>query len=687
MKSYLLIACAVAFCVSGCKKDPVPEPPVLPTPDEVITEVTNALSKADTLSNFMNALKSLELSQDDVADGLTIFAPLNNAEGEPALSAKKPNRQMATAAAESDAAEMVVKDHVVKGVLKFADLTNDKILTALSGKQLKITRVKDSLWVNGTYVGGVELAATDNQVVYATKQSLTGTTVNDVATPTTFQITVYDATQWTVDKPKGVLAPAVDVVLYRSREDYATDKPAHQAKTSDNGVATFINIPAGTYYIEVSKDDKSNILSESMEPIDGVYTGYGIMGIFQSQSEIEEAALQKNSVPGNFRWIDVNSDGLIDTLDKTSIPYESGRVVDGMVKTVEVLMGKVANVVPVMTEDQFNSAFSNIASSVSLWQAEFAVLDANLSDQVDTDTIPALRSSYTGVSRFAFQPNTPIIHKLWTKGYEAITALNNLAEDVAAMQDKQLAIAKIKALRAFIYLTLHTYYGAIPLIQTADQLSNLRNTDEAAVKQFIAAELESAATVLPAKSNDRKALTSTAARLLWARLALLEKDYARAKTLTESIINESQYTLATSNAIYTSNGAEIILENYSAALPAVFRDYFFNRATLPYIRLTEVYLINVEANLQTGGQAAAPFNMLLQRRGLPTVNTVTVNEFRERWVAELRREGLTFPALLRWETAADKLGYKGFVMPKHENLPIPQQVVDQNSGILQNPGY
>jgi len=700
MKSYVLLASVVALSLFACsKKDPAPIPPDEPTPEEVITEVTTKLSKADSLSNFTNALKDLELTQEEVKDGVTIFAPLNDAEATPETMAIKRNhqaangkvmaapRQLAATSETSEASDIILKDHIVKGILKFADLTNNKILTALSGKQLKVTRIGDDLWINGVYVGGIEIATTDNQVVYATKMSLTGTVIEDVASPTTLQVTVYDATKWTVDKPKGEVAASADVILYHSREDYAIDKIAYQAQTNTDGIATFTDIPAGTYYIEVSQGDNSNILSESLEPINGVYTGYAIAGIFQSQSDLEGAAQQKNMELGNFKWRDLNGDGRIDTLDKTAIPYETGHVIDGTVKTAEILIGKIANVTPVMTEAQFDAAFSFIANKVSLWHAQFAVLDANFTDQVALDSLREIQSLYAGASQFALQANSPIVNALWTTGYQAIASLNDLETNVATMQNKQLATAKIKALRGYVYLQLHTYYGSIPLMQTADQVSNPQNNNPDAVMQFIGTELDAAANVLPAKSTDKKDLTSTAAKLLRARLALLEKDYAKAKTLTASIIDGGQYTLATTTNIYLPNSNEIIWDQYSSTMPAVYRHFFFYRPTLPYIRLTEAYLINTEANLKLSSSAATTFNMLLQRRGLPTVGTVTSNDLQTRWVIELQCEGLTFPAMLRWGTAANKLGYKGFVLPKHASLPIPQQAIDQNPGIMQNPGY
>src|SRR5690606_4572158 len=72
-----VVILAIAF---GCKKDPVTPTEEPREPEEVVGNVISNLEAADTISVFVEALKGLELSAADVAEGITVFAPLNDEE-------------------------------------------------------------------------------------------------------------------------------------------------------------------------------------------------------------------------------------------------------------------------------------------------------------------------------------------------------------------------------------------------------------------------------------------------------------------------------------------------------------------------------------------------------------------------------------------------------------------------------
>src|SRR3546814_15856750 len=79
MRSILTLV-AIAACITTACKDETPEPEKQdekPGPKEVITEITSELSEADSISSFVTALKSIKLTQEEVSQGLTVFAPLN----------------------------------------------------------------------------------------------------------------------------------------------------------------------------------------------------------------------------------------------------------------------------------------------------------------------------------------------------------------------------------------------------------------------------------------------------------------------------------------------------------------------------------------------------------------------------------------------------------------------------------
>src|SRR5690606_24866900 len=128
-----LAAMILSFTFAS-KKDPVLPQEEPRKPEEVIGNVVSNLETADTISVFVDALKGLSLSATEVEEGITVFAPLNDEEARAQQALMMEKRAAIQAFGSEDLTPSVLKDHIVKGVIKLADLTNDRMLTSLSGK-------------------------------------------------------------------------------------------------------------------------------------------------------------------------------------------------------------------------------------------------------------------------------------------------------------------------------------------------------------------------------------------------------------------------------------------------------------------------------------------------------------------------------------------------------------------------
>ena len=143
------------------------------------------------------------------------------------------------------------------------------------------------------------------------------------------------------------------------------------------------------------------------------------------------------------------------------------------------------------------------------------------------------------------------------------------------------------------------------------------------------------------------------------------------------------------------------------------------------IRYAEVLLIKAEALVQLGrnSEAAAPFNQLRTRAGVPTVAAPTFDQIKREWDYEFTYEQFSLLNSLRWKNLISSVkkvsGYKHFannwkslatytsaqeaffqkvhnhlvakynnVSGKHYRQPIPKGLSGEELGILpQNPGY
>ncbi len=106
------------------------------------------------------------------------------------------------------------------------------------------------------------------------------------------------------------------------------------------------------------------------------------------------------------------------------------------------------------------------------------------------------------------------------------------------------------------------------------------------------------------------------------------------------------------------------------------------------LRFAEVLLMNAEAAIHAGGDAAAPLNRVRARANLPAIASPTLQNIWDERRLELAGENDRFWDLVRTGQAATFLAEYGYVEPKNRYYPIPQAEVDLSAGSLeQNPGW
>src|SRR5690606_14572456 len=175
-----------------------------------------------------------------------------------------------------------------------------------------------------------------------------------------------------------------------------------------------------------------------------------------------------------------------------------------------------------------------------------------------------------------------------------------ILRDVPALtfDGKSELIANAQALRAVAYLQLATYFGDVPILDGVAFGEAQSRNQVTEVYALVTADLEQARTVLPeAPATDRSVLTKDAASILLARVALLKRDFGRARVLTSEVIEGAGYQLSISAAdVFSDNTNPEIIWDLSAGEYPEFTAYFLGRDVGPVIRLTEAYLINAEAN-------------------------------------------------------------------------------------------
>jgi len=166
----VVITMAITFlCVINysCKKDkqaPVDTPV---TAAVVKEEINSALAAKDSLTVFTTRFKEAKLSDAEVADGLTLFAPVNKAFNNvgvtasgrisasvsrvPVLAASSPTTTL------PDTSD--VRDYLIKGKIKANGLVSGTTFTTLSGKVLTITIKNGKPYLNDVLISGKDIAS------------------------------------------------------------------------------------------------------------------------------------------------------------------------------------------------------------------------------------------------------------------------------------------------------------------------------------------------------------------------------------------------------------------------------------------------------------------------------------------------------------------------------------------------
>jgi uncharacterized surface protein with fasciclin (FAS1) repeats len=665
--SYLLSLCVLTF--SAChKKDTPTPPPAPPTATETSTAIGKQLSATDSLSSFNSAFKTSTLSDQDVSGGVTIFAPANSAFG----GSPAPTGEMLPDSS-------VLKDYIVKGLLKATDLTAGKTLTTLSGKTLTITVNGSIVQVNGVAINVTTPYTGTNFILYSASRLL------NAAAPLSF--TVWDATQWSASTPKGVTAAGASVALYNSQADYASgSKALYTVQTGNDGVATFNGIKPGNYYVVASKGAINNVFSVYVETYNDAYLGYAADTVIDNQGKIV--------------WKDLNQDGIVNAADMGPVPALQAQAGKDLSKGSTILLGYVTKPLQSAVEAQtiLNSAYASFLSAYY----NMVAIDGVLSDDADCSA----QTSFCPFDNFSFTALQPQVQSIVLNAYSQFGPLNRIVNDVPAMNiaadQKADLIAQAKGLRGYIYLQMLSYFGDLPIQKdiTPQLYPGITRSTSVQVYETIVSDLTAAAASLPVTRTDsKKALTKGAALGLLAKAALWKKDYAAVADYTSQIISSSNYSLALTDSWFTAgDNTETIWAPAFSAIGANISWFYSGVFSVPVqvcpvLRYGQVLLMHAEAQINLGhySDAQTDLNLLLTRRSAATVSITNASDgytaLQSTWQTEMLRQGDRFTNLVRWGLAAPVLGPKGYQPGKNNLLPIPLSLLSLYPGLTQNPGY
>lgn len=234
-----------------------------------------------------------------------------------------------------------------------------------------------------------------------------------------------------------------------------------------------------------------------------------------------------------------------------------------------------------------NAPYTNLLT----WdQSSFAWIGVTsiTSDDADKGSSPGDNGSDKDqLDNFTFTSTTPSFYTMWSSNFQGVSYCNQALENVPKFNiDESLKTryaAEARFLRAYYYFNLVRMFGNVPKIESVIDYENDEQREAAYVQlapdeiyTFIKSDLEFALKNLPKNTEygaeDLGRATMGAAAGLLAKVSMYRKEWERAYSLTDSIINGSVGAYALVNDYTTiwresgENSSESIFEIQSSGV-------------------------------------------------------------------------------------------------------------------------
>ncbi|MEJ8818356.1 RagB/SusD family nutrient uptake outer membrane protein [Lacibacter sp. H407] len=153
----------------------------------------------------------------------------------------------------------------------------------------------------------------------------------------------------------------------------------------------------------------------------------------------------------------------------------------------------------------------------------------------------------------AYDATNGTVAEIWGGFFQVVQRANNLllymtkAESVMDPAEYRRVVAEAKVLRAMAYWHLISFFGDVPFFTrppaNQQELFEFVRTDKKVIIDFLLTDLESAANDLDWNPTQAGRVSKGVAKGIAARLAMLDKNYNYAATITDDIITNGGYGL------------------------------------------------------------------------------------------------------------------------------------------------
>ena len=319
----------------------------------------------------------------------------------------------------------------------------------------------------------------------------------------------------------------------------------------------------------------------------------------------------------------------------------------------------------------------------------------SLSDAVTVEA--QMNYRYTKIindSRFVapIRSSEPNIRKCWNDSYQALNMIARLYR--ADAMYRAVYSPYLNVYRDMCYYQMLIWWGGVVVVPNAgfESYADPSRTSESSILQMLEEELVEAIRNLDEKkcvafatnANDALFVSKDVARILLAKVYMYQQKWAAASNLLQKVVDKSIYPIEKVPTKYTSENKDLILALMVGNESRASRVYVDGSPedVVPIMTTTDVKLLYAECEIHLGNNAKASKYI----SEVDNVNGISGTSVSVEGIKQLRKSLKLqdyFAFLKRNGLAIKELGLEKYQLL----LPIPENAIDMNPNLTQNPGY
>lgn len=299
-------------------------------------------------------------------------------------------------------------------------------------------------------------------------------------------------------------------------------------------------------------------------------------------------------------------------------------------------------------------------------------------------------------SRFVapIRSSEPNIHNCWINSYQALNMIARLYR--ADAMYRAVYSPYLNVYRDLCYYQMLIWWGGVVVMPNAGfegyADSYVPRTSESSILQMLEEELVEAIRNLDEKkcvafatnANDALFVSKDVARILLAKVYMYQQKWAAASNLLQQVVDKNIYSMEKVPTKYTSENKDLILALKFGIGSRASRVNVDGspEEVVPIMTTTDVKLLYAECEIHLGNNAKA--SKYISEVG--NINGISGTNVSVEGIKQLRKSLKLqdyFAFLKRNGLAIKELGLEKYQLL----LPIPENAIDMNPNLTQNPGY